>query len=287
MPALVTPFDAAGDFDAAAHSHNVGLLTARGIGGFVLAGSTGEGPYLEAGERSRIVAVARDHAPDAYLVCGVNGETLRAAAAQTAEAADAGADAVLVITPTTLVRSRHREVEGFYADLADTAALPIFLYTVPRVTGYELPVDVIVRLGAHPNIAGVKDSGGDVERLVELGATMDPSFLVFVGASRAVRDGMEAGAHGAVTASGNYAWPLLQALVADGATGEPQEALTAVASFVDALGVPGAKQAARLVGLRSGLPRRPLLPVHPSRHRQLCDALTAAGLLEPRPAESA
>ena len=69
-----------------------------------------------------------------------------------------GADAVLAMTPTTLVRHRPDLVEGFFSDLADAAPLPVFLYSVPKVTAYELPLDVAIRLAAHGNVAGMKDS---------------------------------------------------------------------------------------------------------------------------------
>ncbi len=154
MPAVVTPFGRDGEIDLEAHHHNVGYLAAAGLGGLVISGSTGEGPYLEPGERGALVAAARDASTDAYLLCGINAETVRQARAQIAEAFDADADAALVITPTTVIRDKDRAVEGFYHDVADSSPLPVHLYTVRAVTGYELPVDLIRRLSTHPGSLG-------------------------------------------------------------------------------------------------------------------------------------
>ena len=122
MPALITPFDRAGEIDLSAHRHNLGILSEKGVRGFLLAGSTGEGPYLEPGERYPLVHAARKTlGRRTHLICGVTAETTRLGLRLIAEAADGGADAVLVMTPTTLVRSRIQYVESFYVALADAA----------------------------------------------------------------------------------------------------------------------------------------------------------------------
>ena len=154
MPAIVTPFTASGAIDAVAHRNNVAGLWGRGIHGVVIGGSNGEGPYLEPGERTALAAGARAAAPDGFVMVGLAAESLRTALAQAGEAAEAGADAVLAMTPTTLVRHRPDLVEGFFSDLADAAPLPVFLYSVPKVTAYELPLDVAIRLSPTRQICG-------------------------------------------------------------------------------------------------------------------------------------
>jgi len=250
----------------------------------VLAGSTGEGPYLEPGERTTLVAEARSVSPDAFLLCGINAETVRLAAAQIAEASIAGADAVLVITPTTLVRDRDAGVEGFFMDVAAGTDLPVFLYTVPRVTGYELPLEPILRLATRPTVAGMKDSSGKPERVGELAGNVTEPFDMFVGASRAVAAGIAAGAFGAITASANYCWPLLTRLVASAAAGDDdsavlQNVLDALTAVIEPHGLPATKEAASMVGLRPGYPRRPLRPLPPAHHPAIAEALRIAGLM--------
>ncbi len=266
MPALVTPFDADGSLDLAAHRHNVATLWKRGARGFLLGGSSGEGPYLEPGERASLVAAARGVVPDAYLLGGVNGESVRLATIQLDEVATAGADACLVITPTTLSRDDDAAVRRFYEAIADISPLPVLLYTVPRWTGYALPVDVATALAAHAGVVGIKDSGGDPARIGELVTSLHGApFLVYAGASGAVAASVRLGATGAITASGNYAYELVASVVASVRTGsDPSSAqarLSAITSAVERWGLAGTKAAAAAAGLDPGWPRLPLRPL--------------------------
>jgi len=280
MPALITPFDRAGEIDLGAHRHNLGILSEKGIRGFLLAGSTGEGPYLEPGERYPLVSAARKTlGRRVHLVCGVTAETTRLGLRLVAEAADGGADAVMVMTPTTLVRSRIQYVENFYGALADAATVPVYLYTVPSVTAFSLPEASITRLAAHPNIAGVKDSSGDPLRMQRLLPTVGPEFELFTGSSQAMSLAISAGAYGAITASTNYL-PELVIRIVRGARRNPVETrvlqaqLSIVAAEVESHGIPGVKVAAEAAGLRAGFPRLPLEPL-PARLRRDLEALVA------------
>jgi dihydrodipicolinate synthase/N-acetylneuraminate lyase len=258
MPAIVTPFDEEGELDLDAHRHNVTVLTARGIEGFVIGGSNGESPYLEPGERARLALATLEAAPEAFLLVGIVGESLRTAERQIDELADTGADAVLVTTPTTLVRHQPAMVERYYEDIATSSTLPVFLYSVPRVTAYDLALDSAIRLAEHANVVGIKDSSGDLDRARALVAT---SLTVFVGSSAIAGKAVAAGAHGAITASANYAAELAAKVVALALTGDEtalQAVLTAVAGAVEQHGVGAVKYAATRTGLRGGSPRRPL-----------------------------
>ena len=264
MVALVTPFDEAGDIDIGAHRHNLETLHERGIRGFLIGGSTGEGPYLEPGERLGLVAVAREVLGDGpCILSGVNAESMRQGLAQSAEAAGAGADAVLALTPTTLVRGRADAVIDFYEGVADEAGLPVLLYTMGRVAGYELDVETSTHLAAHGNIVGLKDSNGNPTRLQEVAASAPDDFYVFCGASRAVALSIEGGAWGAITASANYAPTLLGEVVTSARksarrAADAQERLGGLARVVESRGLAGIKLAAEISGLRPGRSRRPL-----------------------------
>lgn len=280
MPALVTPFDKAGEIDLEAHRHNLGLLWDRGIRGFVIAGSTGEGPYLESGERQALLEQARATlGVKAYLVCGVAAETIRQAQAMIAEAIAGGADAILVLTPTTLTRNRLQYVEGFYRVLAEASSLAIYLYSVPAVTAFELPEDLVIRLAAHPNIVGIKDSGGHPVRLQRIVATTPDDFTVFTGSTQAVTLAITAGAHGAITASANYMPERLHATL-DAAFRQPtkarplQQEISRISAAVEAHGIPGVKAAAAATGLRPGNPRLPLPSLSRRESARLADLLS-------------
>jgi dihydrodipicolinate synthase/N-acetylneuraminate lyase len=260
MPALITPFTREGEVDVAAHERNLAVLIEAGMEGFVLGGSTGQGPYLEPGERERLVRAGQRHR--AHLMCGIAAETTRMALAQTAEAVEAGADSVLVLTPTTLARGRDEALRRFYTDIADRATVPVFLYSVPVVTRYSLPVPLVEELSRHENIHGMKDSSGDVVRLQDIVEATSESFLLYSGASRALSAAIAVGCYGAITGSGNY----LPRLVLDTLAAAPnpaearplQRRLTRISGEVESHGIPGVHAAARAAGLDPGHPRLPL-----------------------------
>ncbi len=265
MPALVTPFDEPGDIDFEAHAHNVAFLESKGVEGLLLCGSTGEGPYIDPGERRQLVEATRELTDDVFLLCGVAAQSVRQAIAQVTEAAEGGADAALVMTPTTMARTRPDAVAAFYRTLEAAAPLPLLLYSVPAVTAFELTVEDAVSLAARPNIVGMKDSGGQPVRVQQIVGS-SPDFHVFAGASAAVALSVAAGGHGAITASANYAPTLVREVVDAARKGldkaaEAQERLAGLSRLVDTRGVPGVKLAAEIAGLRPGLPRLPLQPL--------------------------
>jgi 4-hydroxy-2-oxoglutarate aldolase len=261
MPALITPFTRAGDIDLEAHEHNLAVLSEQGMKGFVIGGSNGQGPYLEPGDREQLISAGRRR--KTHLMCGIAAESTRMALAQIAEAEEAGADSVLVLTPTTMARDRDEAELGFYRDLADHAGVPVFLYSVPPVTRYSMPIELVERLARHENIHGMKDSSGDVVRLQTIVESTPESFLLYSGASRALAAAIAVGCHGAITGSGNY----LPALVLDtlaaakegAAKARPlQKGLSRISAEVEAQGIPGVHAAARAAGLDPGYPRLPL-----------------------------
>ncbi|MGB5166981.1 MAG: dihydrodipicolinate synthase family protein [Acidimicrobiia bacterium] len=257
MAALITPFDEHGSIDVAAHRHNLIQLTQWGLNGFLIGGSTGQGPYLEPGERGVLTATARDQlGSSAFLLTGISAQSVRQAEQQIAEAADAEADAVLVTTPTLLLRKNAELVESFYSVVADFSPLPVLGYSVPAVTGYELPVESAVKICAHPNVVGMKDSGGDPDRIGPILEGMREGQYFFVGASRIVHEAFARGAYGSITASGNYA-PELAAAARESA--DAQDRLSSIASNVEWHGLAGTYAAAGMVGLRTGTMRAPLI----------------------------
>lgn len=261
LPALITPFTQRGEIDAKAHTGNVRVLAEQGVAGFLIGGSTGEGPYLEPGERARLVKAVRRR--KAHLMVGIAAESTRVALALVDEATEAGADSLLVVTPTTLARRRDDAMVRFYKTVADRSRLPVLLYSVPPVTSYSLPVELIWRLSRHDNIIGMKDSEGDVVRLQSIIDATPKNFLLYSGATRALTGAMAVGCDGAITASGNYAPDLVMQTLRTAREDLPrarrlQKRLSVLSSDVEAHGVPGVKAAAKAAGLEPGYPREPL-----------------------------
>ncbi len=265
LVALITAFDAGGEIALDDHAHNVAHLVERGISGLLIGGSTGEGPYLEPGERTILVSRARQVAGnEAYIVGATAAQSTRLARGQIFEIAEGGADAALVLTPTSLIRGNHAAVHQFFAEVADASPIPILMYSVPRVTGYELPVAVIAALAGHPNVIGLKDSGGRPYRMQEVARSVDPAFFQFAGASAAIASSIAGGGYGSITASTNYLPEQIDRLVTMARNGDRelesrQVAVTTITKVVEAHGVVGTKAAAVISGMRSARVRRPLM----------------------------
>lgn len=267
MPALITPFTTDGDLDLGAHAGNLERLTAQGAGGFLLAGSTGEGPYLEGGEREQLIATARATLGEtAYILCGISAQSVRQAMCQIEELVAGGADAALVLTPTTLARGNHDAVALYFIEVAEASPLPVYLYSAPAVTAYEIPVETVRLLAPHPNILGMKDSGGRPVRIQELSRSIGEPFMMFSGASRALALSLAAGGYGAISACSNYAFRLVAELIeaAEVSTARAerlQSDLTALIGPIEAHGIVGTKAASAAMGLTAGYPRLPLRPL--------------------------
>ncbi len=271
MVALITPFDTAGSIDGRAHRRNLRVLADRGLDGFLIGGSTGQGPYLEPGERAVLTSTARDElGSSAFLLAGTSAQSVRQAALQISEVADADADAVLVPTPTLLLRHNHELVASFFRSVADGSPLPVFCYSVPAVTSYELPVETAVELADHPNIVGMKDSGGDPDRVVPILDGVDDGYYLYTGASRIVHESCRRGAYGAITASANYASELVDSARTDL---DAQDRLSAVSATVERHGLAGTYAAAEMEGLTPGTMRAPLkalIAADREEMRELC-----------------
>lgn len=262
MPALVTPFDRNGELDGPAHAHNVKTLSELGIDGFLVAGSTGEGSLLEPGERSALVEGVRSTlGSKPFVIVGIWAESVRQAQQQIAEAADA--DAVLVVTPTTLARRSVAVQVSYFEAVAASSPLPVLLYSVPPNTGYALDLAATIELTGRENIVGMKDSGGDAVRIQQIIDGAPDDFVMFSGASRSISLVMAAGGHGAITASTNFAPRQLMELVSTARKSprkaiEMQSQVTELCAAIESHGIPGVKAGAAAIGLRPEYPRPPL-----------------------------
>ncbi|MDQ6714210.1 MAG: dihydrodipicolinate synthase family protein, partial [Candidatus Dormibacteraeota bacterium] len=145
--------------------------------------------------------------------------------------------------------------------------IPILIYNVPTHMGYDLGAEWIVRLAGHVNIAGIKDSSGDIARLPGLRKTLGPDFVLLAGAGEKLLDALEAGADGAIAALANLA-PHASAGIRQAwleqRLDQARQLQHTIAPLGEALsggyGVPGLKAGLRLLGYDHGDPRLPLPP---------------------------
>lgn len=165
FPAVTTPFYADGRLYLRKLEQNMERYSRAPVAGLVLLGSTGEAVMLNDDESREVLRTAvRAAAPHKVLVAGVGRESVQETLRLAEFAAGQQYDAVLVRTPHYFgSRMTPAAMLNHYRMVADRSPLPVVIYSVPRFTHYELPVEVVAELAQHPNIVGLKDSisGGD------------------------------------------------------------------------------------------------------------------------------
>ncbi|KAM8772612.1 4-hydroxy-2-oxoglutarate aldolase, mitochondrial isoform 2-T2 [Acanthopagrus schlegelii] len=166
-PPIATPFTATEDVDYQRLEANLKKYAEIPFKGLVVQGSNGEYPYLTEEERVEVVRTVRRSLPaDKLVMAGSGCESTKATVLLTEKMAAAGADAVLVVTPCFYKgKMDSRALIQHFTKVADSSPVPVVLYSVPANTGLELPLDAVTQLSQHPNILGLKDSGGDITRI--------------------------------------------------------------------------------------------------------------------------
>ena len=283
---VVTPFDArTGEIAGEAFGANVRAHLEEGLAGVLVAGSTGEAPLLDESERRELIELARAVVPgDRVLLVGVGAESTRATVARSRDAAERGADAVLVVPPHYYGPAMTEgALEAHYRRVADESAIPVMLYNIPKYTHFALAPALVRELSRHENIIGMKDSSGDLELLRQYMDSKSESFTVLTGHAGALLAALEMGAGGAILAASLFAAGLALEVSDAFAAGESarasraQERLTPVnKEIVGNLGVPGIKAALDVIGLNGGEPRAPLLALGEGERERVARLVRAA-----------
>jgi 4-hydroxy-2-oxoglutarate aldolase len=282
---VVTPFNRRGDVDEGAFRENLSRISGIGLAGVLVAGSTGEGPYLTEQERLRLVEVAREvvKLPELLMV-GTGLESTSGTLKLSRESIARGADALLVITPSYFKpQMDSAALVGHFRTVAAGVKKPVVIYYIPQYTGLELDVATIVRLSRLPNVVGLKDSAGNMDFLRSILSKVRPDFRVLVGAVSIFYDALCAGAVGGVLGQAHFAPSLCvglyEAYLHDRSkeARELQRRLVPLAQKINVPhGVPGIKAALDLYGGHGGPPRLPLLPVSAKVKKEIAAVLREA-----------
>jgi 4-hydroxy-2-oxoglutarate aldolase len=268
---VTTPFDpVTGDVAPVTFRDNLRRWLQTPVDGFVLFGTTGEGALLDEDETARLAEYARDVVPPMRpLVMGAGGESTRAVIRMARRFADAGADAVLVHPPSYFgVALSPADMAAHFHAVAEASPVPVIVYHMPRFTHVTLEAGLVGELSRHPNIAGIKDSSGDLKRFAEYSDACDKGCRLFVGNGALIYAALELGAVGGILAIGLIAPDECARLVAHyragrlPEAGRLQERLAPVhKQIVAAYGARGVKAAMDLRGWGGGPPRPPLRPL--------------------------
>jgi len=284
---VVTPFDANGNVDAAAFAANIRAHLAAGLGGIVVAGSTGEAALLDEAERMRLVEVARKEMQAGRpLIIGTGSESTRGVMARNRAVAERGADAVLVVAPHYYTGAMTNDaLRDHYTRIADDSPVPVMIYTIPKYMHFATPPELVRELAKHGNIVGMKDSSGDADLFARYLESKSDSFRVLTGSAGLFKDALRMGADGGILAAALFAPGIaleILAAVRDGDVARSDDAQARFAPLgariVGAMGVPGVKTALDVIGLRGGEPRAPLQPLDVPLGGELRELLVAAGL---------
>jgi len=266
IPALVTPFTTGGAVDEKAFADHVEWVIAEGSSGLVPVGTTGESPTLSHDEHKRVVELCVEVAAKRVPViagAGSNNTTEAIELAQHAE--QAGADALLVVTPY-YNKPTQKGLFAHFSAIADAVSLPIFIYNIPGRSVIDMSPETMGKLAkAHKNIVGVKDATGKIERVSEQRISCGTDFIQLSGEDATALGFNAHGGVGCISVTANVAPRLCAEFQAATLAGDYSKAL----SYQDRLmplhkaifmepGVIGSKYALNKLGRMSRTVRSPL-----------------------------
>jgi len=203
FPAMVTPFTEDNRVDTETLREDAQRLEKAGVDGLVPVGSTGESATLSHAEHVEVIEAVVDVVEDVPVIAGTGSNNTAEALDLSQQAADAGADALLLISPYY----NNPEPEGMYEHykaVADAVDVPQIVYNVPSRTGRNIAVETAVRLAEHDNIRGYKAASGDLNRISEvIERTRDQDFAVLSGDDGLTLPTLSIGGHGAISVVAN------------------------------------------------------------------------------------
>ena len=282
FPPIATPFDHKGDLYKIKLQHNVEKWNLTGLSGYVVCGSTAESVYLTTEEKITLWEWVAQYADSKkLLIAGTGVESVRETVQLTNRAAEIGYKAAMVRTPhyyKALLNNTAAQVL-YFRSVADQSKIPLMIYNWPQATGLDISTDAVAQLSEHPNIIAIKESSGNLEKVMQMIREVKSGFQVLVGSAPTLWPSFAVGATGAVLAFANAApyacitiWEAHRTRDTEAAK-DWQARITRAAQLVTTkYGVPGLKYAMDLNGYYGGIPRLPLVPVSPAAQKEIAEA---------------
>jgi len=204
ITALVTPFKN-GSVDEKSYRDLIEWQIAEGTNGFVPVGTTGESPTLTHAEHHHVVEWCIDQSKGRVpVIAGAGSNSTKEAIELARHAEEAGADAVLVVTPYYNKPTQEGLYQHFKA-INDAIGIPIIIYNIPARSVIDMTVDTMKRLFELKNIAGVKDATANVVRVSQQRAALGPDFNQLSGEDATALGFMAHGGHGCISVTSNVA----------------------------------------------------------------------------------
>ena len=285
--AIVTPFRD-GVVDEPALRELVRRQIKGGVDGIVPVGTTGESPTVDCEEHLRVIQIAVDAAKGSKLkvMAGTGANATAEAIELTRQAEAAGVDGSLQVAPYYNRPTQEGLYQHFKA-IAAATRLPLVLYSIPGRCGVEIGVDTCARLVADcRNIVGIKEAGGNADRVSQLRAACGPRFTILSGDDSITLPFMSVGAQGVVSVASNIVPKEVSNMVRAYAAGDHRKALKLHQAlyplfkdlFIESNPVP-VKAALALMGVGTGEVRLPLVPLSEKSRATLVQTLKATGVL--------
>ncbi|OQA34446.1 MAG: 4-hydroxy-tetrahydrodipicolinate synthase [Betaproteobacteria bacterium ADurb.Bin341] len=286
LVAIVTPMQEDGSLNFAAFRNLIDFHVREGSDGIVVVGTTGESPTVNVDEHCALIRTAVEHSAGRLpIIAGTGANATAEAIELTRCAKEAGATAALSVVPYYNKPTQEGLYRHFRA-IAEAVDLPLILYNVPGRTVADLANDTTLRLAEIPNIVGIKDATGNIDRACDLIARAPKEFALFSGDDMTCLATILLGFHGTISVVANVAPRLMHELCVAAAAGEGVRARQINARllglhkelFCEANPIP-IKWAVQQLGLAPGGIRLPLTPLSESNQARVRAAMRQAGVL--------
>ena len=285
--ALVTPFRR-GQIDEAALQRLIKMQIQAGVDGIVPVGTTGESPTVDYEEHIRIIALSvKFAAGKVKVIAGTGGNSTKEAIYLTQQAEKVGADASLQVAPYYNKPTQEGLFQHFRA-IARATKLPIILYSIPGRCGVEIGVDTTARLAREcRNVVGMKEAGGNPDRVSQLRAALGPKFTILSGDDSLTLPFMAVGAQGVISVASNVIPREVTQMVKAFLRGDVKRAALLHAKFyplfkdlfIETNPIP-VKTALAMMGMIAEEYRLPLVPMAAANRAKLAKTLKSCGVLK-------
>jgi len=284
---VITVFDQDENIDEGGFRTIINHLVEHGTSGIFTAGGQGEGHSLTADEKHRLLDIALETVNGRVpVLAGTGGMTTRGVIELTRAAKAAGADAATVITPYYISPTQD-EMYRHYCDIMDAVDIPVLIYNNPWRTHLNILPETVARLCEYSrNMAGIKDSSGDLAMTIQYKRLCPGYFRVFIGRDQLIHAALASGIDGAVAATSNAAIDIVVGIYNEFIAGNHevssklQDTLVPLRDFFSQGTFPvTVKEAMILQGLPAGPCRRPVGPISAEKRETLRNILRDMGLL--------
>lgn len=283
FPAIITPFQKDFGLDEEGLRRNIEFLCSAGVAGIVPCGTTGESATLSFEEHKRVVEIAVD-CSKVPVIAGTGSNNTSEAIELTKHAADAGADAALLITPY-YNKPNDRGMFEHYKIIAEKCNIPIILYNVPKRTGIDVKPDLVAKLSKVKNIIGIKEASGSLSQVSQIiEQTAGTGFTLLSGDDDLTLPIMALGGSGVISVVANVAPRKTVAMVDAISSGDMEKARKlhydlaplVRSMFLETNPIP-VKTAYNLMGLAGGPLRLPLAAMAPEKESTLKNVIDRLG----------